>query len=160
MPTAKILIADDSALIRPMLEVAFKARADWAICGEASNGRQAILLAAELKPDLILLDFLMPMLTGLQAAEEILKIMPRVPIVLYTMYDNAQLEAEAKKIGIRKVVSKANSSKLLAALEEIMGRPHQIGPLLVSDEYTVEPIQGEDPASATPIKPPRKPDIP
>jgi DNA-binding NarL/FixJ family response regulator len=160
MPTAKILIADDSALIGPMLDAAFEARADWTICGQAANGRQAVLLAAELKPDLILLDFLMPMLTGLQAAEEILKIMPRVPIVLYTMYDNAQLEAEAKKIGIRKVVSKANSSKLLAALEEIMGRPHQIGPLLVSDEYTVEPIQGEDPASATPIKPPRKPDIP
>jgi DNA-binding NarL/FixJ family response regulator len=160
MPTAKILIADDSSLIRPMLEAAFESRTDWAICGYASNGRRAVLLAAELKPDLILLDFLMPMLTGLQAAEEILRIMPHVPIVLYTFYDNAQLEAEAKKIGIRKVVSKANSSKLVTALEEILGKPHQIGPLLVSDEYTVEPIQREDPASATPIKPPRKPDIP
>jgi DNA-binding NarL/FixJ family response regulator len=153
----KILIADDSSLVRPMLAAALSSRNDWTICGEASNGRQAILLAFQLRPDLILLDFLMPMLSGLDAAAEILKIMPLVPIVLYTMYENAQLEAEAKKIGIRKVVSKANSSKLVAALEEVLGKPHQIGPLLVGDEYKVEPIQGEDSASAAPIKPPRKP---
>jgi DNA-binding NarL/FixJ family response regulator len=156
---AKILIADDSSLIRPMLAAAFSSRDDWTICGEASNGRQAILLAFQLRPDLILLDFLMPMLSGLEAAAEILKIMPLVPIVLYTMYDNAQLEAEAKKIGILKVVSKANSSNLVAALEEILGKPHHIGPLHVSDEYAVDPHPGEDAAAAKPTKPPPKPDI-
>jgi len=110
------LKTDDSALIRPMLDAAFEVRADWTICGEAANGRQAVLLAAELKPDLILLDFLMPMRTGLQAAEEILKIMPHVPIVLYTFYDNAQLEAEAKKIGVRKVVAKAKRCQVSMAV--------------------------------------------
>jgi len=154
MPTAKILIADDSTLIRPMLAAALSARKDWTVCGEASNGRQAVLLAFQLRPDVILVDFLMPTLSGLQAAEQILKVMPLVPIVLYTMSDNAQLEAEAKSIGIRKVISKANSSNLVAALEEILGKPRQDGPLLVSNEYEVEPVPGEDAASATPIKPP------
>ena len=154
---AKILIADDSSLIRSMLAAALSIRPDWTICGEGSNGRQAILLAFQLRPDLILLDFLMPMLSGLEAAAEILKIMPLVPIVLYTMHDNAQLEAEAKKICIRKVVS--NSSNLVAALEEILGKPHQIGPLGVSDEYAVDPPPGEDSAAAKPTKPPPKPDI-
>jgi DNA-binding NarL/FixJ family response regulator len=153
---AKILIADDSLLIRPMLAAALSSRVDWTICGEASNGRQAILLAFQLRPDLILLDFLMPMLTGLEAAAEILKIMPLVPIVLYTMYDNAQLEAKAKKIGIRKVVSKANSSRFVAALEEILGEPHNIGPLGVSDAYAIEPVRGEETAAAEPTKPARK----
>jgi NarL family two-component system response regulator LiaR len=150
---AKILIADDSELVRPMLIGALSERKDWTMCGEAANGRQAVLLAVELRPDVILLDFLMPMLSGLQAAEEILKIMPRVPIVLYTKYDNALLEAEAKKIGIRKIISKANSSKLAAALEEVLGKPHDIGPMGVSSEYKVEPVSGEGSVSIKARKP-------
>ena len=150
---AKILIADDSALIRPMLVGALSKRKDWTVCGEASNGRQAVLLAVELRPDLVLLDFLMPMLSGLQAAEEILRVMPLVPIVLYTMCDNAALEAEAKRIGIRKVISKTNSSKLVAAMEEILSKPHHIGPMEVSDEYTIEPFRGEGSVSIKPTKP-------
>ena len=152
---ARILIADDSALIRPILTVALCARNDWTICGEASNGQQAVLLAFQLRPDIILLDFLMPKLSGLQAAEQILKVMSLVPIVLYTMYDNEQLEAEAKKIGIRKVFSKANSSVLVAALEEILGKPHEIGPLGVTDEYAQEPVRGESSVSSKPTKPPK-----
>ena len=120
----KILIADDSTLIRPMLAAAFSAREDWTICGEAANGRQAVVLALQLRPDLIILDFFMPMLSGLQAAEQILLMMPLVPIVLYTMYDNAQMEVEAKKIGIRKVIS----MNVVADLEAILGKPHHIGP--------------------------------
>jgi DNA-binding NarL/FixJ family response regulator len=152
---AKILIADDSSLIRPMLVAALSARADWTICGEASDGRQAVLLAFQLRPDLILLDFFMPVLSGFQAAEQILKVMPRVPILLYTMSDNEEVEAEAKKIGIRKIVSKANSSKLVAALEEVLGKPHDIGPIGVSDEYTVDPVRGEGSTSAKATKPPK-----
>ena len=151
----RILIADDSSLIRPLLVATLSARADWTICGEASNGRQAVLLAFQLKPDLILLDFFMPMLSGLQAAEQILKVMPLVPIVLYTMHEYAQLEAEAKKIGIRKVFSKASSSNLVATLEEILGKPHEVGPLLVNDEYTVEPSSGE--SSPSELTQPPKP---
>src|SRR5580704_16445914 len=111
----RILIADDSSLIRPMLVATLSARADWTICGEASNGRQAVLLAFQVNPDLILIDFFMPMLSGFQAAEQILKVMPLVPIVLYTMSDNEQVEAEARKIGIRRVVAKASSASLLSA---------------------------------------------
>ena len=98
-----------------------------------------MLLAVELRPDVILLDFLMPMLSGLQAAEQILKLMPLVQIVLYTMSDNEQVEAEAKKTGIRKVVSKATSRSLVAALEEVLGKPHGVGPIGVSGEYKLNP---------------------
>lgn len=63
------------------------------------------------------------------------------------------LEAEAKRIGIRKVISKANSSKLVAAMEEVLGKPHDIGPMEVSDEYTIEPFRGEGSVSIKPTKP-------
>lgn len=155
----KILIADDSPLILSKLTSILSTRDDWTICGQAADGREAVLLAVEQKPDFIILDFSMPLLSGIQAAAEILKIMPLVPIVLYTLYDDAHTEAEAKKVGIRRVISKTKSMNLVADLEEILGKPLNVGPLGVSDEYTVEPVQGEDSVTATPTKPPLKPDI-
>jgi len=119
----KILIADDSDLVRSKLADALSTHAGWSICGQAANGRRAVLQALDLRPDLILMDFSMPMLSGLQAAEEILKLMPFVPVVLYTVYDDPQMEAEAKKIGICKVISKSKSENLVAELEAILGRP-------------------------------------
>ena len=118
----KILIADDSELVRSKLADALSTHADWSICGQAANGRKAVLQALDLSPDLILLDFSMPMLSGLQAAEEILKLMPLVPVVLYTVYDDQQMEAEAKKIGICKVISKSKSENLVAELEAVLGK--------------------------------------
>jgi len=118
----KILIADDSDLVRSKLADALSTHAGWSICGQAANGRRAVLQALDLRPDLILLDFSMPMLSGLQAAEEILKLMPSVPVVLYTVYDDQQMEAEAKKIGICKVISKSRSENLVAELEAILGK--------------------------------------
>lgn len=118
----KILIADDSDLVRSKLADALSTHAGWRICGQAANGRKAVLQALDLRPDLILMDFSMPMLSGLQAAEEILKLMPFVPVVLYTVYDDQQMEAEAKKIGICKVISKSRSENLVAELEAILGK--------------------------------------
>src|ERR1700722_754204 len=96
----KILIADDSELVRSKLADALSTHADWSICGQAANGRKAVLQALDLSPDLILLDFSMPMLSGLQAAEEILKLMPLVPVVLYTVYDETHRATESMKTGI------------------------------------------------------------
>jgi DNA-binding NarL/FixJ family response regulator len=118
----KILIADDSDLVRSKLADALSTHAGWSICGQAANGRRAVLQALDLRPDLILMDFSMPMLSGLQAAEEILKLMPSVPVVLYTVYDDQQMEAEAKKIGICNVISKSRSENLVAELEAILGK--------------------------------------
>jgi DNA-binding NarL/FixJ family response regulator len=158
MPTSpvRILIADDSELVRSKLAATLSTRNDWTICGQAADGREAVMLAVAEKPDFIILDFSMPMLSGIQAAAEILKIMPRVPIVLYTLYDDAHTEAEAKKVGIRKVISKTKSANLVADLEEILGKPHNIGPLGVSDAYAIEPVRGEETAAAEPTKTARK----
>jgi DNA-binding NarL/FixJ family response regulator len=151
----RILIADDSELVRSKLEATLSTRDDWIVCSQAADGREAVMLAVEQKPDFIILDFSMPMLSGIQATAEILKVMPRVPIVLYTLYDDPHTEAEAKKVGIRKVISKTKSD-LVADLAEILGKPHNIGPLGVSDAYAIEPVRGEEAAAAEPTKPARK----
>src|ERR1700723_492576 len=82
----RILVADDSAMIRKCLCRIFEIVADYDICAEAVNGEEAIALAIEHKPDLIVLDFQMPVMNGIEAAYELKRIMPNVPIILFTLH--------------------------------------------------------------------------
>ena len=121
MPT-RILIVDDhkSAMrgIRSLLE----ANPEWEVCGEAVNGQEALARANELHPDVIVLDLAMPVMNGLRAAQEITKVLPTVPIVLYTLYSSTQVELEAKKHGIRKVVEKTHSGALVSAIQALVDK--------------------------------------
>ena len=114
---AKILIADDRQLMRSALKTAFPLRPKWEICGEATDGREAVTKVSELQPDLILMDFKMPLADGLQAAREISATAPSIPIVMYTLYRNDELDAAAKQVGVRAVVSKQDG--LINLLEAI-----------------------------------------
>jgi CheY-like chemotaxis protein len=101
-----ILIVDDSASIRHMLRTTFEDISGWEVCGEAENGREAIEKASELKPDLIVLDLAMPIMHGLEAAPVLRRMLPAVPIILFTLYANKFLEQEAFSAGVTVVVSK------------------------------------------------------
>jgi DNA-binding NarL/FixJ family response regulator len=118
---ARILIADDSEITRKLLSAALGSHEGWTICGEAVNGRNAILMAHDLKPDLVIMDLVMPMLDGLQAAAEIAKGAPTVPIVLYSLQILPELEMEAKKYGVWALVSKsADRNVLIETLERLL----------------------------------------
>ena len=119
---ARILIADDRESMRTALKTAFIMRPNWEICGEATDGNEAIAKANELQPDLILIDFRMHLTDGLTAAAEIKKIMPKLPIVMYTLYKTDELEAAAKQVGVRSVVAKEDGvQSLLAAIDAELG---------------------------------------
>ena len=96
-----------------------EAHPGWEVCGEAANGYEALTKAIELRPDLIILDFAMPKVDGLKAANEISKLLPGAQIVLHTMY-GARVVLEAHKRGIFRVVEKANSGALVSAVEELL----------------------------------------
>ena len=81
-----ILVADDNPLVRKMLCKIFEAEDDYDICAEAVNGQEAIDLAKRHRPDLIILDFSMPVMNGVDAARELKRIMPHVPIILFTLH--------------------------------------------------------------------------
>jgi DNA-binding NarL/FixJ family response regulator len=81
-----ILVADDNPLVRKLLCKIFEAEEDYDICAEAANGQEAIELAVQHKPHLIILDFSMPVMNGLDAARELKRIMPHVPIILFTFH--------------------------------------------------------------------------
>jgi len=93
-------------------------RPQWQVCGEAEDGREAVLKASELKPDLIILDFKIPLANGIQAASEICTTMPSIPIIMYTLYKTDELETAAKLVGIRSVVAKEDGVRnLLSAID-------------------------------------------
>ena len=114
----RILIADDRELMRSALKLILAMRPSWKVCGEAEDGRDAITKASELRPDLIVLDFKMPLSDGIQAATEISTAMPSTPIIMYTLYKTTELESAAKLAGIRSVVAKEDGVRnLLSAID-------------------------------------------
>jgi DNA-binding NarL/FixJ family response regulator len=117
----QILLADDNQVILQLLRRLIESHAGWQVCGEASDGQQALAKAMELKPDLMVLDFAMPGLNGLQVAAEISRACPALPIILHTIHDFPEMISEAKKVGIREVVSKTDASaRLLDVMEKIL----------------------------------------
>ena len=117
----RILIADDHEAVRKGVCAILSSRADVEICGEAENGKETIEKANALKPDLIILDITMPVLSGFEAAREIRKTMPTVPILILSMHESNQLIEEAKKIGVQGYVTKTQvGSTLLDAVDTLL----------------------------------------
>lgn len=115
----RILIADDHESVLRRVRGMIESQPDWEVCGDAVTGREAIAKAAELKPDLVILDFAMPHGDGLKAASGIKALLPDVPIVMFTMYCSV-VRDEAGKHGITKVIDKAQSAALIPAIEELL----------------------------------------
>jgi DNA-binding NarL/FixJ family response regulator len=117
----RILIVDDHAIVRRMLKVLVETHNGWEVCAEAENGVDALEKIRQHKPDLVIMDMAMPVKDGLSASREISALMPNVPIVMHTLHYSPELELEAKKSGVRKVVPKAESGDgLLNAIEELL----------------------------------------
>jgi len=115
----RILIAGDNDIARIRLTALIQSHDYWDVCALAENGQKAVLKAIELKPDVIILDLAMPVMDGLSAAREIGKVLPSIPIVLYTRH-NFPTELETKAAGIRKVVSKPGTDALFGVIEEVL----------------------------------------
>jgi two-component system, NarL family, response regulator NreC len=94
---------------------------DWKVCGEAENGREGIRLAEELKPDIILIDLTMPVMNGLEAARELKRMMPKVPLVMWTLAPTAMIEQEAFAAGISFVCTKLEAgAPLIEGMTELL----------------------------------------
>src|SRR5262249_9033791 len=119
-----ILIADDDALVRSGLRELFNCEPDFDVSGEAENGREANEEAEELHPDLILLDLSMPVLNGLEAARGLKRVMPEVPIIMYSAYSDSFTEKEARSTGVSALVSK--SEPMSGLVNKSHGVVHQI----------------------------------
>ena len=108
-----VLVADDNPGIRKALCKLFEAEEDYDICAEAGDGEQAIELALKHAPDLIIMDLSMPVLNGLEAAHEIKKMMPQVPIILFTQYFEVGITLFENNPNIDRMVSKDDPGSLI-----------------------------------------------
>jgi DNA-binding NarL/FixJ family response regulator len=101
-----VSIVDDNQAIRRTLRYLFKENPQWTICGEATNGRDALEKAHALQPDLVILDFSMPVMNGLETASLLKKNSPKLPIVMLTAFKDRFLEQQAFHAGVSWVLSK------------------------------------------------------
>jgi DNA-binding NarL/FixJ family response regulator len=113
----QILIADDSKTVRRILGKFLQSQRDIKVCGEASNGLEAVEQAKKLQPDLILLDLAMPELNGAEAASVLKKIMPKVRIIVFTMYSENIGRSLTSAVGVDMVLSKPDG--MMALMEAI-----------------------------------------
>jgi DNA-binding NarL/FixJ family response regulator len=111
--THTVLIADDNLFVRQGLSELFGREADFLVCGEAKNGKEAVEKAKQLHPDLILLDLLMPVMNGLDAARVLKQVTPEVPIIMYSACTDSFIEKEARSAGVSACVSKSDHVSVL-----------------------------------------------
>ena len=119
----RILVADDHEVARKGIRAILESHPGWEVCGEASDGREAVATAATLKPDVLLLDIGMPNLNGLDASRQILATMPDARILILTIHDSEQVVREVLAVGARGFLLKSDAGRdLIAAVEALQNR--------------------------------------
>jgi len=103
-----VLVVDDNPSVRGLICELFARESDFRVCGEAVNGRDAILKAQEVSPDLIVTDLSMPLMNGLEETCTLKKLMPEVPVIIYSAHMDPFFEKEALAVGASAVVAKTD----------------------------------------------------
>ena len=130
----QILIADDHVLFAEALRVLLEK--SYRVADTVGDGRALLSAAARLNPDVIVVDIGMPLLNGLDAAQQIRKQLPKVKIVFLTMQDNPNLAAAALELGsVAFVLKHSAGSELLKAIEEVLHGKSYLTPKLRSDDW-------------------------
>ena len=117
----RVLIVDDNAFIRHSLRLCIEREPGWRVCAEAENGEIAVAAAKKLLPDVVILDWQMPVMDGLEAARQIGIVCPKTAMVMLTLHDSDKIAEEAHSVGIRQVLSKTDAvpRRLLSWIKEL-----------------------------------------
>jgi DNA-binding NarL/FixJ family response regulator len=117
----KILIADDHEIVRQGIRRVLEAKPEWEICGEAANGQEAVRMALELGPDVIIMDVTMPVMSGFEAADEISRLPISSRVLFFTMHDSGSMAGSARRSGAHGYVVKSRAAEdLIQALERLL----------------------------------------
>jgi len=118
----RILVVDDNPSVRRYLRGALEQHYNWRVCDEARNGEEAIDAFRKIHPDVIVLDFLMPHMNGLDAARIITGLSPETPILLITLDPSKQLSDEARKVGARGACAKTDIGSVVDGVGALLRR--------------------------------------
>ena len=117
----KVLVVDDALFMRSMIKDILTASGKYVVIGEAANGQEAIQKYQELQPDLITMDIVMPAMDGIEATRQILKVDPRVRVVMCSALGQEPLVIESIAAGARDFIVKPFSpERVLKVLDQIM----------------------------------------
>ena len=116
----RVLLVDDNSAVRSLVRQLFELEPDYEIAGEAENGQDAVEKAENLKPDLIILDLSMPVMTGLDAAPLLRKLLPDTRIILFTVQQGSEVERLARAAGIHAVVPKDQAASNLILQAQVL----------------------------------------
>ena len=120
MRRLRILLADDHEMVRKGLRATIESHAGWEVCGEARTGREAVAKARELHPDIVVMDFAMPELNGLEATRQVCAALPRAEVLVLSMHESERLVRELLAAGARSYLLKTDAGEsLVAALESL-----------------------------------------
>jgi DNA-binding NarL/FixJ family response regulator len=116
----RILVADDNPAVRHFLRDLLEQQSAWRVCDLAPTGGEALEMVKKNPPDMILLDFQMPDLNGIEVARQIAQLFPEIPILMVTIHLSKQLTEEARKTGIRGVCAKWDVGSIVEAVDALL----------------------------------------
>src|SRR5262245_39293253 len=121
----RILVADDHPSVRRYVCGVLEAEEGWEVCGEARNGREAVEMAVQLQPDLVVLDLSMPELNGLDAARQIRDKIPRAEVLILTLHEGEDLRRAARDSGAGACVVKTDLQSLVTEIRSLLQSSRQ-----------------------------------
>jgi DNA-binding NarL/FixJ family response regulator len=127
----RVLIVDDHAVIRRGVQGILSTYPEWDLCGEADNGQDAIRLAGELAPEVVIMDVSMPGMNGLEATRIIHDVLPETKVLLLTLHSSAEFVRSAFRAGARGYVLKSDAeNELVRALNVVIGEGTYVSPAI------------------------------
>lgn len=116
----RILVVDDNPAVRHYLRALLEQQSSWQVSDEARTGGEALQRIQKNPPDMILLDFQMPDLNGLDVARQITRMFPEIPILMVTIHLSKQLAEEARRVGIRGACAKTDVGSIVEAVDALL----------------------------------------
>jgi len=116
----RILLVDDNPAVRHYLRALLEQQSTWHVCAEARSGKEALRRVENDPPDMILLDFQMPDLNGLEVARQVSRLFPEIPMLMVTIHLSKQLAEEARRAGIRGACAKSDVGSIVEAVDVLL----------------------------------------
>jgi LuxR family maltose regulon positive regulatory protein len=127
----RVLIVDDHAVIRRGVQGILSTYPEWDLCGEADNGQDAIRLAGELAPEVVIMDVSMPGMNGLEATRIMHDVLPETKVLLLTLHSSSEFVRSAFRAGARGYVLKSDAeNELVRALNVVIGEDTYVSPAI------------------------------
>lgn len=116
----RILLVDDNPAVRRYLRAILEQQESWKVSGEARTGGEALRQVLESQPDLIVLDYQMPDLNGVDVARQISEMFPAIPILMVTIHLSRQLADAARQAGVRGACAKQDIGSVIEAVDDLL----------------------------------------